>query len=73
MPAKSVFKKYGNVSGKKKKYQKRKKQVKNYTNNRATAIQRATFVPRTKMVEFVYDETFLLRGNGLDKDTNTMD
>lgn len=69
---KSVFKKNGNPSGKRKNYKKRKVARKNYSNNRALAIQRATFVPQTKMIEFVYDETFLLRGNGLDKDTNTM-
>ena len=69
---KSVFKKAGNPSGKRKLYKKRKTNRKNYSNNRALAIQRATFTPQTKMVEFVYDETFLLRGNGIDKDTNTM-
>lgn len=69
---KSVFKTYGNPSNKKKYYKKRKDNRKNYANNRALAIQRATFVPQTKLVEFVYDETFVLRGNGLDKDTNTM-
>ena len=68
----NVFKKYNNPSGKKKYYKKRKTARKNYSNNRALAIQRATFTPQTKMVEFVYDETFLLRGNGIDKDTNTM-
>jgi hypothetical protein len=69
---KSVFKKFGNPSGKRKLYKKRPARRKNYSNNRALAIQRATFTPQTKMIEFVYDETFLIRGNGLDKDTNTM-
>lgn len=60
------------INHKKKKYPKRQDNKKNYANNRALAIQRATFVPQTKLLEFVYDETFLLRGNGLDKDTNSM-
>lgn len=40
--------------------------------NRRPAIQRATYTPQSKMVEFVRDETFVLRGNALDKDSNSM-
>lgn len=52
---------------------KRNARKRNYKpSNTAFAIQRATFTPQTKMVEFVLDQTFLLRGNGTDKDSSAL-
>lgn len=42
-----------------------------YLPSRAGAIQRATFTPRGKKVQFVHDETYFMNGNGV-KGTNTM-
>jgi len=41
------------------------------TTNRTTAIQRAIFTPRTRMVEFVHDETYFLASSGLKGNNST--
>ena len=53
------------------KKQANKKAPAKYPNTRARAIQRMDLVPNSQMLKCVFDETYLVKGNGLSKD-NTM-